>query len=247
MFCIAAVLKGHDFSRADESNTEGGGGFNPRIKSTESMRALAPEEMPDAYIKLINNSLRQLNPKRLRIHQPRPSPCVIVLAPALANVPMRLVEPDRIAVLLIHMKPHCLRTRSPRGTFDPQQQLPSHATPVPLWNNLKGLYICNQPASLPRPLNNAKARHPPILLRNPSCRIGAIHQLSHIPAAESKWRLKADLLNRVKLGEILRSIEAIVHSPTLPHFQPGRNACTKQKAILAMRMAFLHSVEQLRA
>jgi hypothetical protein len=50
------VLKGHAFSRAEEArkkrwasapaeglDTEGGGGFNPRIKPTESARALAPE------------------------------------------------------------------------------------------------------------------------------------------------------------------------------------------------------------
>jgi hypothetical protein len=52
-----AVLKGHGFSRAadgqmrrwalqaaEKPDPEGGGGFNPRIKSAESKRALAPEE-----------------------------------------------------------------------------------------------------------------------------------------------------------------------------------------------------------
>src|ERR1035437_6877418 len=51
------VLKGHGFSSAanraestralhapEKPNPEGGGGFNPRIKPKESMRALAPEE-----------------------------------------------------------------------------------------------------------------------------------------------------------------------------------------------------------
>ena len=50
-------VSGHDFSRAENAaksrwalqtaeklDAEGGGGFNPRIKLTESMRALAPEE-----------------------------------------------------------------------------------------------------------------------------------------------------------------------------------------------------------
>jgi putative ATPase len=52
----SAVLKGHDFSLAETAkhengalapeenlDTEGGGGFNPRIKSTKTPRALAPE------------------------------------------------------------------------------------------------------------------------------------------------------------------------------------------------------------
>jgi 16S rRNA C967 or C1407 C5-methylase (RsmB/RsmF family) len=38
------ALKGHDFSRAESSNPEGGGGFSPRIESPDSTRALAPEE-----------------------------------------------------------------------------------------------------------------------------------------------------------------------------------------------------------
>jgi DNA repair protein RecN (Recombination protein N) len=43
------ALKGHDFSRADKSaKTEGGGGFNPRIKFAESTRALALEKTYNA-------------------------------------------------------------------------------------------------------------------------------------------------------------------------------------------------------
>jgi hypothetical protein len=51
-----SLVSGHDFSRADNAvnisgalapaKTEGGGGFNPRIKPTDSTRALAPEESP---------------------------------------------------------------------------------------------------------------------------------------------------------------------------------------------------------
>jgi hypothetical protein len=54
---LTDVLKGHDFSRAgratescwalqaaEKLDSEGGGGFNPRIKPAESTRSLAPEE-----------------------------------------------------------------------------------------------------------------------------------------------------------------------------------------------------------
>jgi hypothetical protein len=40
-FCKSAALQA-----ADKLDSEGGGGFNPRIKPKESMRALAPEGRP---------------------------------------------------------------------------------------------------------------------------------------------------------------------------------------------------------
>jgi hypothetical protein len=45
-FCFLvdpAVLKGHGFTACGKLDTEGGGGFNPRIRPIESMLALAPE------------------------------------------------------------------------------------------------------------------------------------------------------------------------------------------------------------
>ena len=179
------------------------------------MPALAPEEMPDTYIRLFNFSPLHLVLKHLRKHQSRPAFSVVILAPALASVPMRLVKPDGIAISLIHMQPNRPSACLPRRTFHSRQQPPADAAPALLPSNLNSLYISNQPAPLPRPLNNPKARHSPILLRNPGSRIRAIYQVPHIPAPKSKRRLKTDLLNRIKLRKIFSGVETIVHSPTL--------------------------------
>jgi hypothetical protein len=45
-----SFVSGYDFNRCGVFNSEGGGGFNPRIKPTKSLRALAPEGCSSARL-----------------------------------------------------------------------------------------------------------------------------------------------------------------------------------------------------
>jgi tRNA (guanine37-N1)-methyltransferase len=91
---------------AEKLVTEGGGGFNPRIKPTESMRALAPEgRLPPISPEIPSFSAASLAPEEMHRQEPQPPPrtCVILLSaqgrPFTQSLARELASLDRVILI----------------------------------------------------------------------------------------------------------------------------------------------------
>src|ERR1035438_994600 len=105
-----------------------------------------------------------LSSQRLQADQRRPAKRVVVLAPALDSIAVRLIEPDRGGVLRINIKPDYLSARGARRAFDAAQQLAANALAPPIRTNLDGLNVRNDAAPLLHPLDDGEAADQPVLL-----------------------------------------------------------------------------------
>src|SRR5579863_4153028 len=145
----------------------------------------------------------------LCVDQRRAASAIVAIFPALALIAANLVEANGGLIRLFDMQPNGARPGGARRVFSLAQQFATDAAAALFRKDFDGLDVGDQVAGFGCPIDDRESHYNAIFLRDPGRGTGGIDEFPQVGAAEAMRRLKTGLLDRKKLGEIVRDVSAI--------------------------------------